>query len=111
MKKHMDLPALQPGSPGMFRCTADGMITELFVKAGLKNTSQKEISGKMNCKTIDIYLHFMMEVVAPVVAVICNADAELKAKIKNEVYQKLNQKIPKGNVRIDTSAFVVWGEK
>ena len=35
----------------------------------------------------------------------------MKEKIKNEVYQLVNQKYPDGNVVIDSSALVIYGEK
>jgi hypothetical protein len=35
----------------------------------------------------------------------------MKEKIKTEVYQALNQKYPDGNIIIDSSALVIYGEK
>lgn len=111
LNKNMQLPAPPPGSPGMFRCSKDGFIADLFSQAGLKNVSQKEITGKMNCGTADVYWSFMTGVVAPVVAALDKADEATKAKIKAEVYQGINQKYPDGKVFIDASALVISGEK
>ena len=34
-----------------------------------------------------------------------------KKKIKDEVYRKVNEKYPTGNVSIDSCAIVIYGEK
>ena len=111
INKNMELPAPPPGSPGMFRCAKDGFISDLFLQAGLKNISQKEIAGKMNAKTTDVYWNMMTEVGAPIVAALSKADDAMKVKIKGEVYQAVNQKYPDGNILIDSSALVIYGEK
>ncbi|MCX6305897.1 MAG: class I SAM-dependent methyltransferase [Bacteroidetes bacterium] len=111
ISRNMELPAPLPGSPGMFRCAKDGFISGLFLQAGLKNIRQKEIAGKMNFKTIDVYWSMMTEVVSLVVAALNKADGDMKNKIKKEVYQELNQKYSDGNILMDSSAFVIYGEK
>ena len=111
INKNIELPAPPPGSPGMFRCAKDGFISDLFLQAGLKNISQKEIAGKLNAKTTDVYWNMMTEVGAPIVAALSKADDAMKVKIKGEVYQAVNQKYPDGNILIDSSALVIYGEK
>ena len=111
VKKHVDLPTPPAGSPGMFRCAKDGLIADLFAQAGLKNISQKEIAGKLNCRTADTYWSFMSEVVGPVVTALSQADEATKEKIKTELYQAVSQKYPDGNVLIEASALIISGEK
>lgn len=111
INKNMDLPAPPPGAPGMFRCAKDGLISDLFMQTGFKNISQTEVPGKLNCKTADAYWEMQTEVGAPIVAALSKADNEMKEKIKKEVYEKLNQKYPDGNIIIDSSALVIYGEK
>jgi ubiquinone/menaquinone biosynthesis C-methylase UbiE len=111
INKNMDLPAPPPGSPGMFRCAQPGLIRDLFIQAGLKNVSEKEVKGKMNAQTADVYWNMMTEVAAPFVAALSKADEETKKKIKKEVYDLLEQKYPNGNVIIDSNAQVIYGER
>ena len=111
LNKDMELPAAPPGSPGIFRCAKDGLITGIFLEAGLKNVSQKEVTGKMNCGTTDVYWSFMTDVVAPVVAALGKADDAMKEKIKADVFQAVNQRYPDRNVAIGSSALVICGEK
>ena len=111
INKNMELPVPPPGSPGMFRCAEEGFIADLFSQVGLKNISQKEVSGKLNCQTTDVYWKVMTEVAAPVVAALGKADDAMREKIKSEVYQAVNQKFPDGNVQINSGALVIYGEK
>ena len=111
INKNMELPPPPPGSPGMFRCAKDGFISEIFSQAGLKNISQTEIFGKLNCKTIDAYWGMQTEVGAPIVAALGKASDDVKEKIKIETYAALSQKYPDGNIIIDSSALVIYGEK
>ncbi len=111
INRNMELPALPADAPGIFRCAQDGMIADLFSRLGLKNVSQKEVIGNMNCKTTDVYWGFMTDVVAPVVAALSNAGDALKEKIKNEVYQSVNDRYPEGRVSIASGALIIAGEK
>ncbi|MBK7851635.1 MAG: class I SAM-dependent methyltransferase [Bacteroidetes bacterium] len=111
INRNIELPAPPQGSPGIFRCAMDGFISDLFLKAGLKNISQHEIPGKLNSKTTDVYWNLMTEIAAPVVAGLSKADDAMKEKIRQEVYQALNQKYPDGNILVDSSALVIYGEK
>jgi len=109
--RNMQLPQTQPGAPGMFRCAESGLIQNLFQQAGFKNTSESEVNGILKCGTIDVYWNLMTEVAAPVVAALSKADDATKEKIKREVYQVVTEKYPDGNIRIDSSTLVIYGEK
>lgn len=111
INKNMELPPPPPGSPGMFRCAKDGLISDIFSQAGLKNISQTEIFGKLNCKTSDAYWGMQTEVGAPIVAALGKASDDVKEKIKIETYAALSQKYPNGNIIIDSSALLIYGEK
>ena len=111
INKNMELPPPPPGSPGMFRCAKDGFISDIFSQAGLKNISQTEIFGKLNCKTSDAYWGMQTEVGAPIVAALSKASDDMKEKIKIETYAALSQKYPDGNIIIDSSALIIYGEK
>jgi len=111
INKNMELPAPPPDAPGMFRCAKDGLIADLFSQAGLKNITQKEITGKLNCQTTDTYWIMMTEIAAPIVAALSKADEATKEKIRREVYLAVDQRYTEGDVVIDSSALVIYGEK
>ena len=95
----------------MFRCARNSLISGLFVQAGLKNISVKEVTGKMNCKTTDVYWNGMTGVGAMIVAAHGKADDAMREKIKKEVYQAVNEKYLDGNILVASGAFVIYGEK
>ena len=111
VNRHIELPATVPGTPGMFRCTEDGLISDLFLQAGLKNCQQIETTAKMNFKTADVYWSMMTEVITIVVSSLNKVDADMKENIRKEVFQELNQKFPNGNLLMDSSALIIYGEK
>ena len=111
ISRHMDLPAPLPGAPGMFRCAKEGLISDLFLQAGLKNIKQKEITAKMHFKTADIYWDMMTEVITLVVLALNNAEDDIKENIRKEVYHLLDQKYPDGNILMDSSALLIDGVK
>ncbi|MBX7151813.1 class I SAM-dependent methyltransferase [bacterium] len=111
INRHMEIVPPPPEAPGMFRCAKEGLMADLFSKAGLKNISVKEITGKLNCQTADVYWNVMTELAAPVVAALSKADDAMKHTIKNDVFQAINQRYPTGNVVIESGALVIYGEK
>lgn len=111
INRNMELPPPPPGSPGMFRCAKNNFIVELFQQVGFLNVSQREVAGQLKCQTTDVYWNMMTEVAAPIVAALTKADDAMKKKIKKEVYQVINDKYPDGNVQIDSSSIVIYGEK
>lgn len=111
INRNMQLPTPPPEAPGMFRCSKDRLIQNLLQQAGSKNTSEKEVTGKLKCGTIDVYWNMMTEVAAPFVAALSKADDAMRKKIKEEVYQVVDQNFPDGNIIIDSSAIVIYGEK
>jgi len=111
INRNMQLPAPPPEAPGMFRCAKPGLIEGLFKQAGLKNTSVNGVNGRLKCGTAEVYWDMMTEVAAPFVAALSKADDAMRAKIKNEVLELVNQKYPDGNVVIDGNSLVIYGEK
>lgn len=95
----------------MFRCAKDGMINETFEHTGFRNINVKEVAGKLRSQTTDVYWNMMTEVGAPIVATLSKADEATKAKIKDEVNQTVQLKYPDSVVLIDSSSWVVYGEK
>lgn len=111
INRHMQLPVPPIEGPGMFRCAKDGLLENLFIQAGFKNTSDTEVTGKMNCGTTDVYWNMITEVAAPFVSALSKADDDMRSKIKSEVYKLFDEKFPDGKVAIDSSAKVIYGEK
>lgn len=110
INKYMELPPPQPGTPGMFRCSKPGLMKDIFEKAGFKNIAEKEVASKLNSGTTETYWNMITEVGAPIVAALSKADDALRQKIKDEVFELVNQRYP-GKVAIDAGAIVISAEK
>ena len=111
INKNIQLPTPLPGSPGMFRCANEGLMTELFIDAGLRNVLSIESNSKLKSGTAEIYWEMMTEIAALIITSLNKADEAMKEKIKKEVFASIDQKFPDGNVVIDCSALVIYGEK
>ncbi|WP_317899889.1 class I SAM-dependent methyltransferase [Aurantibacillus circumpalustris] len=111
ISKYLNLPPAPEGAPGIFRCSKEGLMEDLFIQAGFKNITLKEIEQQLDCKTTDVYWNIMTEVAAPVVEGLGKADTWMAEKIKTEVFQVVNQKYPQGNILMDSSALLIYGEK
>ena len=111
IKRELNLPQPAPGSPGIFRCANDGLMTDLFLQAGFTKVFSKEIPGQLKCESADVYWNMMTELAAPVVSALSNADDEMKEKIYGEVYSKLSKEFPGGSLALDSSARLIYGVK
>lgn len=111
INKNMQIPPPPPEAPGIFRCAKSGMVEDLLKQAGFKNTTELESSGRLKCGDAGTYWDMITEVSAPFVAALANADEAMKTKIKNEVFELVNQKFPNGKVEIESSALIISGQK
>ena len=111
INKHMNLPPVEPRAPGMFRCAQDGLMIKLLCDAGFRNVAVGRVMGKLQVHTTENYWNMMNEIAAPVVAALNQADPELNAKMKAEVFQKVFERYPEGRVEIASSALIVYAEK
>ncbi|HZZ58426.1 MAG TPA: methyltransferase domain-containing protein [Opitutaceae bacterium] len=84
--RRFNLPPPPPGAPGMFRCGAPGVMSQLFRDAGLENVAEQDIPGQIRFASADEYWIMMNEVAAPVVAALAKTDDAGRAEIKRELF-------------------------
>jgi len=111
INKNMQLTPPPPGAPGMFRCAKSGLMMDIFQQAGFKNVSEKEVIGKLKCGTAVGLWTMMTEIAAPFSAALNKADDAMKEKIKEEVYEMVNEKYSSENIIMDGSSLIIYGEK
>ncbi|HTD99171.1 MAG TPA: methyltransferase domain-containing protein [Mucilaginibacter sp.] len=111
ISKYVEMPPPVPGAPGMFRCGKPGLIADLFARSGFKNVAEQSIKGKADYDDADTYWQNMMDVAAPVIAVMDKSDDTTKAAIKNDVYEIINANIVNGHALLDFGAIIIYGEK
>ena len=105
----MDLPPPPKDAPGMFRCAIPGLMAEQFKKAGFKNINESEVNTALNMDAAT-YWEMITEVGAPIVAAMSNADAPKREQIKNEVFKKIHEKFPNGDISLQGFAILISGE-
>ena len=111
IKKYVELPPPPAGAPGMFRCAKPGLISDIFGQAGFKYITEQGMTGKVDFQDADTYWENMMDVGAPVIAVMDKSDDATKAAIKKDVYDLINANITNGRAMLDFGATIIYGEK
>jgi len=111
IQKHVKLPPPPAGAPGMFRCAKPRLIAGLFINAGFKNITESTITGTVDYGSFNQYWNMMLEVGAPIVAAMAQADEETKATIKVEVSDLFQLKNEAGGSVLSYSSIVIAGEK
>lgn len=111
ISKHIQLPAPGTEAPGIFRCSTSSLMTNILNQAGFKNVTESEIACQLKCGTAEIYWEMMTEIAAPVVAALIKASDAMKVSIKEDVFKLINDRFPDGNVILDGSALLIYGEK
>ena len=109
ISENIEMPAPPPGSPGMFRCAQPGLIADLFRSAGLSDVKEETISETIDYGSNGLYWDTMIDLAAPVVAVMANADDALKEKIRKEVFNSVDANFPGAN--FPYAAIIVSGRK
>ncbi len=111
ISRHVEMPALPPGSPGLFRCAQTGFISRVFSEAGLRDVTEEEVSCDMVHDTPQRYWEFMTDVAAPVVAGLAKADETTRERIRSEVLGLARQFLRDGVVRMRSTATVIVGTR
>jgi ubiquinone/menaquinone biosynthesis C-methylase UbiE len=111
IRKHIELPAPMPGAPGMFRCAAPDLMTSILKQAGFKNVKEDTIAGQVDYKSFDLYWEMMLEVGAPIVAALANADEATEGLIKKETAELFRSKNKGDAAILDYAALIISGEK
>jgi ubiquinone/menaquinone biosynthesis C-methylase UbiE len=111
MNKYVETPLPAPDAPGMFRCSASGVMADIFAKAGFKGVGEQEIKGKIDFIDADTYWRNRTELSETLVAALAKLDEAAKTAIKNEVYATINANSLNGCALLDWGVNVIYAEK
>ena len=109
INKHIPLPPPPSGAPGIFRCGERGRVSNLCIGAGLKNVAERDVPCLMPVSNAEEFWQWQIEVAAPVVAALANADADTIARVKADVITAIEERYPDGGV--PACARVIMGTK
>lgn len=107
----MALPAPVPLAPGMFRCAQPGMLAKMLQNAGFQNIQENTVSGILHYRSSEEYWQNMMEVAAPVVAILRQADEATRSAIKASLFATLEQKMVDGKIQLPFASLVLSAER
>ena len=111
IQKHLQLPQQPPDAPGMFRGSMPGLVENIFRRAGLQNIGETQIDGKLYIDSATTFWIFHTEVAAPVGSTLNEVDERTRRKVRREVFDTINERYPDGDIGLDYSAIVIYGEK
>ncbi len=109
--RYVTIPALPPGSPGLFRCATPGFMRTVFAESGLRDISEEEVAADMHHETPERYWEFMNDIAAPVVAGLAKADESTREQIRIAVLELARQSMRNGAVQMRSTATVIVGTR
>ena len=109
--RHGEMPAPPPDSPGLFRCSSEGVMRAAFVEAGLYDIREEEVSSLMVHESPEQYWQFMTEIAAPVAAALAKADEAARERIRVDVLDLARRSMRDGTVRMLSTAIVIVGTR
>ena len=83
----IEMPAPSADTPGIFRNSAPGTLSELFESAGLNDAVEAEVHSHMVAESSDEYWHYMIDVGAPLAQVDEPARQRIRAIAMNKADQ------------------------
>jgi ubiquinone/menaquinone biosynthesis C-methylase UbiE len=108
---HTELPPPPPGTPGLFRYAAAGLMTSRFREAGLVDVSERKVSTDLVHTSPDRYWEFMTDSATTVAMGLASSDAESRELIRSEVFQLLGRYEHDGAIRLRSTATIVAGTR
>jgi ubiquinone/menaquinone biosynthesis C-methylase UbiE len=111
IKKYLEVPPPPPGAPGLFRCAKPGLMAEIFSRSGFVNIADQGVQGEADFVDAATYWQSMLDVSAPVMSVMQNADDATKEAIKQDAYRLINERSADTHALLEFGAIVVYARK
>lgn len=108
---HSELPPPPPGTPGLFRYSAAGLMSRMFRDAGLVDVSERKVSTDLVRESPEQYWEFMTDIATTVAMGLARSDAKSRELIRSEVFQLLRRYEHDGAIRLRSSATIVAGTR
>ena len=108
---HTELPPPPPGTPGLFRYSAAGLMSRLFREAGLVDVSERKVSTELVHESPERYWEFMTDIATTVAVGLARADREARELIRSDVFRLLGRYEHDGAIRLRSTAPIVAGTR
>lgn len=109
--EEVELPAPPPGAPGVFRCSAPGLMPSLLEAAGLRDVQEVDVPVVVEAPTPELGWEVLSEHVAPAAAALSRLDDAGRARVRDRVVGQLEAFVVDGGVRVPGLARVAVGTR
>lgn len=109
--RHTELQVPPSGTPGLFRCAAQGFMTRIFRDAGLVDVRERKVSTDLVQASPELYWEFMTDIATTAAVGLARADQESRELIRSDVFQMLGRYEHDGAIRLRSTATIVAGTK
>jgi SAM-dependent methyltransferase len=100
-----------PNAPGLFRCAARDSISAQFRDAGLHDVAESDVSGAFTLDSGDDYWTLLIDVSAPIVAVLAGVDDATSSRIREITIEKAQVFEKDGKLSLPYHARCIAGTK
>lgn len=108
---HTELPSPPADMPGLFRCSAPGVMPRMFRDAGLTDVAERKVSTDLVHDSPDSYWEFITDIATTVATGLAMADKEARLLIRSDVFQMLGRYGHQGALRLRSTATIVAGTR
>ena len=105
------LPPPPPGAPGVFRCSAPGLVPSLLADAGLRDVQEVDVPVVVEAGSPELGWEVLSEHVAPAAAALARLDDAGRARVRERVVERLHGFRVDGGVRVPGLARVAVGTR
>ena len=109
--EEIELPAPPPGAPGVFRCSASGLVSSLLSDAGLRDVGETDVPVVVEAADPEQGWEVLSEHVAPAAAALARLDEDARARVRDRVVDRLAGFVVEGGVRVPGLARVAVGTR
>jgi SAM-dependent methyltransferase len=109
--EEIELPAAPPGAPGVFRCSAAGLVPSLLSDAGLRDVRETDVPVVVEADDPEQGWEVLSEHVAPAAAALARLDEDARARVRDRVVDRLAGFVVEGGVRVPGLARVAVGTR
>ncbi len=112
VREKLNLPHLPPDAPGVVRFAESGLLRKTLEGAGFKEVKAREVSGVMKYKNARQHLDMLLDVAAPIVAVLRQAPETMQEEVKTAILTSMESRAESdGSLNLLWNAWLVTGEK
>jgi SAM-dependent methyltransferase len=109
IRAEVTLPPSDPEGPNMFRCATPGSVSDLYVRAGLRDVVEWDVGVELVTRSTEEYWDMISEHVSLAVAALQRVDRSARERIRADVVAQVSAFERDGEVRVPGLARCIVG--